>query len=448
MSETNRIEYKRELNNSLEKEVVAFLNSRTGGEIYIGIEDNGNIIGVKNSDSLQLKIKDRLKNNILPSIMGLFDVHTQNCENQEVVKITIASGYEKPYHLKKFGMSPRGCFLRVGTAAEPMTTRMIEELYARRTRNSIGIIESPRKKLTFQQLHIFYQEKGFDVKNNFAANLELLTNENRYNYAAYLLADENRNSIIVAKYAGKTKVDLIENKEMGYCSLIKTTNRVLDKLYIENRTLVNITPRNRKEAHLLHPVALREAVINAMVHNDYTTDLEPRFELFANRLEITSAGGLPYGFSEEEFFAGFSRPRNKQIMRIFHDLEIVEYLGSGVPRILQYYPKSIFNITENFIRIVIPFDAKAVEDMQRQNKNKKDNELVKRDLQRIENDKKRSTAEKIIQLIKENPKITIAKMAEKVDISWRVAAKHIKNLQQKNIIYREGSKKAGSWRIK
>ena len=69
--------------------------------------------------------------------MGLFDVIHDQRNGKETIKIIVAGGSEKPYYLKKYGMSEKGCFLRVGSAAEPMTVRMIEELFARRTRNSI-----------------------------------------------------------------------------------------------------------------------------------------------------------------------------------------------------------------------------------------------------------------------------------------------------------------------
>lgn len=65
--ETNRVELKRELNDKLEKEVVGFLNYHEGGTIYIGIDDAGNVVGITNEDDTQLMIKDRIKNNILPS---------------------------------------------------------------------------------------------------------------------------------------------------------------------------------------------------------------------------------------------------------------------------------------------------------------------------------------------------------------------------------------------
>ena len=176
MQESNRIEFKRELSDSLEKEVVAFLNYRDGGAIYIGIDDNSkDVVGIKNIDQVQLKIKDRIKNNILPSTLGLFDVIHKNKDLKDIIKITIASGTDKPYYLKKYGMSEKGCYLRIGSASEFMPSKMIEEVFARRTRNSIGKIKSLKSELTFEQLKIYYNETGFNLTDKFASNLELLT---------------------------------------------------------------------------------------------------------------------------------------------------------------------------------------------------------------------------------------------------------------------------------
>lgn len=77
-----------------------------------------------------------------------------------------------------------------------------------------------------------------------------MTPDGKFNYIAYLLADENGVSIKVAKYAGKDKVDLIENEEYGYCSLIKATNSVLDKMKIENVTHTKVTTTKRIEKKL------------------------------------------------------------------------------------------------------------------------------------------------------------------------------------------------------
>ena len=129
----------------------------------------------------------------------------------------------------------------------------------------------------------------------------------------------------------------------------------MDKLRIENKTFARITSTVREERRLINPEALREAVINAIIHNNYSNEVPPKFELFDDRLEITSAGGLPAGFDQEEFFMGYSVPPNKELMRIFKDLDMVEHLGSGIPRILEYYPRSIYHFTSNFVRLILPY---------------------------------------------------------------------------------------------
>ena len=361
MSETNRIEYKRELSSELdiEKEVVAFLNYKEGGYIYIGIDKNGNAVGVENTDDCILKIKDRIKHNVSPSAMGLFDISVEKRDDKDVVKITVASGIEKPYFKTKFGMTPKGAFIRVGTSVEQMNQDMIDRLFAMRTRNSIGRIVSNRQDLTFEQLRIYYEEHGKRLNDNFKRSLELTTEDGKLNYVAYLLADENNNSIKVAKYSSLDRCDLIENNEYGYCSLIKATKSVLAKLDIENKIAATITPVERIETPLWNKIALREAVINAIVHNDYSFEVPPKFEIFPDRLEITSAGRLPESLTKEEFFGGVSIPRNKELMRIYRDVELVESLGSGIPRILRAYGEDCFKFTDNFIRIIFP---KSVQD--------------------------------------------------------------------------------------
>jgi ATP-dependent DNA helicase RecG len=432
--ESNRIEYKRELTDGFEREAVAFLNYRDGGVIYLGIDQDGSVVGIPNCDAVQLAVKDRLKNNILPSCLGLFDVIHEIREGKNLVKVTLASGPEKPYYLRKYGMSEKGCFVRLGSATEPMSGRMIEELFARRTRNSIGLIRSPRQTLSFEQLRIYYEEAGFSLGDQFAANLELLTEDGAYNYAAYLLADRNGNSVQVAKYRGLDRVDLIDSNEYGYCSLIKTCKQVLDRLEVENRTATRITSKERIERRLWDTVALRETVINAIIHNDFTNEAVPKFEIFDDRLEITSAGSIPLGTAREEFFAGYSIPRNKILMRVFKDLKIVEYLGSGMPRILKAYPKESFIFTANFIRTVFPISREALELEQETLVKTRVETLVK-------------TPDRILQLLRGKPTMTLAEVATTIGKSLsaveRASSKLVKTGQLKHI----GPQKGGYWEV-
>ncbi len=95
-TETNRIENKEQLNEDFEQEVIDFLNYKEGGIIYVGVRKDGQVVGLKDVDLTQLQVKDRIKNNIQPSTLGLFDVVVETIDNKEVIKVVISSGTEKP----------------------------------------------------------------------------------------------------------------------------------------------------------------------------------------------------------------------------------------------------------------------------------------------------------------------------------------------------------------
>lgn len=377
-------------------------------------------------DETQLKIAERIKNNILPSTLGLFDIITEVINNVPVIKILISSGLEKPYYIKKNGMSPNGCFIRTGTSSQPMTTSMIDDLYSKRIHTTLRNILSPRQDLTFAQLKIYYQERGLELNEKFANSLELLTPDGKFNYIAYLLADENGISIKVAKYAGNDKVDLIENEEYGYCSLIKATHHVLDKLKIENSTMTKVTSSERIEKNLVESIPMREAIINTIMHSDFSREIPPVFEIFNDRMVFTSYGGLIPGQSEEDFFSCSSMPRNRELMRVFKDLGLVEQLGSGMSRILKVYDKSIFKISDHFIKVEFPFS--------KSNDNVLDNVLD-------------TNENKILLLLEQNPALSANQIGKQIGLGDRQIRRLIQKLRNDGRIIRIGSDRKGYWKI-
>ncbi len=359
--ENNRIENKEKLNEDFEQEVIAFLNYKEGGAIYVGINKNGQPVGIDDIDQVQLQIKDRIKHNIQPSTLGLFDVVVETIDNTDVIKVTISSGTEKPYYLRKKGRTPEGCYIRVGSSKERMTERMIDNMYSKRIKNTLKEIDSPRQELTFNQLKIYYEEHNLKLNDNFLQNLDLLTSEGKYNYNAFLLADENNVSIKLVKYLGNNKLELLENLEFGNRCLITATQRILERLDVENTTYAKIEYFGRKEQEKIDSRALKEAVINAIVHNDYSYGNSPIIELYSDRIEITSAGGLPQELSQEEFLEGVTAPRNKELIRVFKDVELIENIGSGVLRILDAYDKSCFKFMEHFLRVSFKYKENPFE---------------------------------------------------------------------------------------
>ena len=427
--ESHRVEHKQSLTDTFEKEVVAFLNYHEGGIIYIGVDKDGKIVGCQNPDETQLKIKDKLKHNISPSCLGLFEVILETIEEKSVIKIIIASGRETPYYIKKNGMSEKGCYIRVGSSSEPMNQTMIEDSFAKRVRNSLGNIKSRRQDLTFEQLKIYYEEKGLKLNEKFASNLELLTDDGYYNYVAYLMADSNGVSIKVAKYAGTNKVDLIENNEYGYCSLIKATKRVLEKLEIENKTAALITSTTRKEQPLWNKVALREAVINAIVHNDYTTENPPVFEIFSDRIEITSTGGLSIIKNIDDFFSGYSNPTSRELMRIYKDLELVEHLGSGLNRILEAYDKDSFVIKQNYMKNIFYKNETPL------------NGVVYGGVNGVVS----GGVTELLEFIQTNPGLRANELSKHIDTPLRTVQRWLKQLKDENKIEFQGAPKTGGY---
>jgi len=113
--------------------------------------------------------------------MGLFDISLVSNNNKNIIELTLASGREKPYYIRRYGLSPKGCFIRVGSASEPMDVNQIEDMFSRRTRVSIGKIKSNKQDLSFEQLKIYYEEFNRTLNDQFASNLELLTEKGAFN---------------------------------------------------------------------------------------------------------------------------------------------------------------------------------------------------------------------------------------------------------------------------
>lgn len=427
-----RNEFKIKLTDKFEEEVISFLNTN-GGNIYIGVNDKGDIIGINgNIDLLQRTIKDRIKDNIMPSTLGLYDVIALEKDNKKYIKVIIARGNERPYYLKGMGMTPDSCFIRVGSSIQSMSSEMINNEFSKRTRNSLKNIVSPKQDLTFSQLKIYYEEKGFSINNNFLKQLDLYTDDGKYNYNAYLLADNNSISIRFGKYDGINSVNLIENEDFGNCCIIKATKNILNKLEIENKTFTKIEYPERKEIKMYDYIAVREAVVNAIVHNDWSNEYSPKFEIFSDRLVISSNGGIQDNTTKEEFLEGFSLPKNKELMKVFNDLDLVEQMGTGIIRILQSYNKDSFEFFPNFIRVTFPF-----------NENK-----FKTNMKEIKNNNLTEIQNNIIGLMLDSPTITQETLARLLDVNIRTIQRNIKTLIDVGLIERTGSTKKGEWIVR
>lgn len=431
--EDSRNEFKELLNDKMEREIVGFLNSN-GGNLYIGIDDDRKIVGITGDlNQIQLEIKERIKNNIMPTTLGLFEINVEEYDKKNIIKISVNSGIEKPYYLKKKGLTPTGCFIRVGSATEQLPQSKINSLFSSKTRTSLCNIISPKQDLNFLYLKIYYSEKGFTINDNFLKQLNLIMDDGKYNYLAYLLSDNNDISIKVGTYFGDDVYDLIENEEYGYCSIIKSTNKVLEKFEMINTTYTKITgDPQRKTVKKFDDRAIREAIINAMVHNLWEVENSPKFEIFSNHISITSTGGLSQGIDIQDFLSGYSTPKYPELMRVFRDLELVEQLGTGIKRILKVYDKSVFEFHNNFIKVNFKYRDSTLLDSSKDRK--KDREVSK-----LQN--------QILNLIEDNKYLTQEELVKIIGKGRTTISLNIKVLKKNGFLERVGSDKSGFWRI-
>lgn len=436
--ETETIELKRILNDSVERAIVAFLNTQDGA-IYIGVEDDGKVIGVDKIDETLKRIADVITTQILPNPQDLIELGTKFVDGKQVIEIKVAKG-KALYYIKKYGRSANGCYIRIGTSNRSMTEEQIERNYAEYLavpKPTLTNEIAPRQDLTFRVFKIYLDSKGINYnESNFYENYNFKTLDGRFNFLAYALSDQFDISIKVAKFAGNDKrSEFVYRKEFGGCCLIKTIDDVIS--YIESsvnvvRSYFDGKPQRRDE-FLLDKDSVREAWINACVHNDYSTHLGPSIYLYADHLEVFSYGNALKNITKEKFLKGISSPINPELAKICMRLEYVEESGKGINTIVGKYGEEVFEFEDTYLQVNIPYNKKALPDEEVAGK--------------IAGKVAGKTQDKILEILKDNPKATVAMMMAQLSMSDYGIRKNLKALKEKGLIERVGSDKTGYWKV-
>ncbi len=190
----------------------------------------------------------------------------------------------------------------------------------------------------------------------------------------------------------------------------------------------------RKDVSLFNYEAFHEAILNAFIHNKWLTLNAPQISIFTDRIEILSHGGLAIDQDEIGFYSGTSMPVNEVLASIFLQLRISERSGRGVPKIVSIYGKDSIKIEKNRITVTIPFNKINVNSFK----------IV---TDSVYNAVTNKTEDKIIILIRDSPNITINQLMIRTGLSKPGITKNLKQLKEKGIIERVGSKKTGYWEL-
>ena len=432
-TETETLEFKRSYSDTICREIVSFLNAN-GGDIVLGVADDGTIVGLNKVDETMRKIADIVTSQIEPNPQAIISSELRYLDGKTVLVLHVSKGNRPIYCQKKYGFSSTGCPIRIGTSCREMTLEQIKSRYEQNFTDTDYMTITPSRygAISFRTLKIYYAEKGFHLDDSsFEANLCLKTPQGKYNLLAELMSDKNTIPLIVVKFNGRDKTSVSERSDYGFQCLLFAFEQVRNRLAAENIRVTDTTTRPRKDKTLFDFNCVNEAVINALVHNDWAQS-QPLISLFEDRLEIMSHGGLPKGETVEMFFQGISRPRNDMLMRIFLNMELTEHTGHGIPTIVSKYGREAFQIEDSYINVVIPFDAEVMQQ-------------IKRNVGLQDGPKLNKTQKDVLALLFEDGTQNKFSMSDKLGVSVRTIERALTELRKANLIVRSGSRKQGEW---
>ena len=353
--ESETVELKEIVADDIKKEIIAFANCN-GGKLYVGVQDDGTIIGVEDANSISLQISNMVRDAIKPDITMFVHYETIKEEGKEMVAIDVQRGTDRPYYLAKKGMRPEGVFVRQGYSSVPATDTAIRHMIKETDGDRFEAIRSLNQDLTFEAT-----KKEFDLRNlefgpKQMQTLKLIDQDGLYTNLGLLLSDQCVHTIKVAIFQGTDQMVFKDRREFGG-SLLRQMNEVYDYVDIHNQTRATIQKLLRVDVRDYPEVAIREALLNTLVHRDYSFSSSSLISIYTDRIEFVSIGGLMPGIELEDIMVGLSVCRNQDLANVFYRLHLIEAYGTGMGKIMKAYegeekPKIV--TTKNAFKIILP----------------------------------------------------------------------------------------------
>ncbi|MBN2857462.1 MAG: putative DNA binding domain-containing protein [Candidatus Delongbacteria bacterium] len=432
--ESYLVEFKEDVNSSLSREVTAFANA-SGGKIYIGITDSGEVKGIKVTNKLKSQIQD-IANNCQPA------VKIELVQYENILIVIVPEGTEKPYQCSE------GFFVRMGTNAQKMKRdQIIDFLY---NEGRIRFEEQIHKKFDFKKDYSPAKLAGYLKMAGITQNLddetvlinlgvaEKVNNELKMKNAGVLFFSDSiqllceQATITCGVFDGTERFTVLNRKDYTQ-DIITNIDNALHFVRQELRVKYEMTgTARRKEIYELPLDALREAVINAVVHRDYfLTGSHTVIEIFDDRIEISNPGGLPRGLTEKEFGKKAVR-RNQLIASLLHRIDFVENMGTGITKIRTLLEESgsaqpQFEFGDFYS---IKFTRERIEPL--------NDPLIEPLIEPLRN---------LLNELRHNPKATKVELSHKMSISRATITRQLKKLKELSLIKRIGSDKSGHWEV-
>ncbi len=356
MLEGKTTEFKREYVEDIRYTVVAFANTN-GGKIFIGINDDGSVQGVEDSDAVMLRATNMIRDSIRPDVTMFTECGVETIDGKSVVVLTVQRGTARPYYLAGKGIRPEGVYLRQGASSVPASETAILNMIKETSGDCYEDARSLNQQLTFRKAEDYFARHRLPFGENQKRTLGIIGKDGMYTNLGMLLSDQCVHTIKMAVFEGSKKTTFLDRRELGGSLLEQLENAYA---YIDqfNRTRAEFAGLDRIDKRDYPPEAVREALLNAITHRDYAFSESTLINVFDDRIEFVTVGGLARGLTVNDIVLGVSVPRNKKLANVFYRLQLIEAYGTGILRINECYTereaKPLVEATDNAFKITLP----------------------------------------------------------------------------------------------
>lgn len=298
-----------------------------------------------------------INDGIKPSLIEYTQINVQKYNNKNIIIIEIQNAPNKPYYIADKGLKPSGVYLRHGASSIPASDELIRKMIFEHSSIRFEEMISRKQELTFNYLEKKFNEKNLSFNENKYRSLNIINDKNKYTNLGLLLSDQCSYTIKCAIFNGTNKIEFRDRKEFTG-SILRQVDDLFEYFELFNKISGKIVGLKRIDTRDYPEYSLREALLNAVIHRSYYFVNSTMVNLYDDKFEILSMGGLIEGITMKEIFKGVSLSRNPNLANIFYRLGYVESFGTGIGRILDSYErddkKPVFDVTNNTFSIILP----------------------------------------------------------------------------------------------
>ena len=354
--ESETVELKAIVVEDIKKEIIAFANCE-GGKLYIGVLDDGTVAGLDNPDETSLQISNMVRDAIKPDLTMFLHYETITVDEKKIVAVDIQQGTERPYYIAKKGLRPEGVYVRQGYSSVPATNTAIRRMIKETDGDHFEEMRSLEQNLTFESAKKIFAERNVKFGFTQMKTLGMATQDGVYTNLGLLLSDQCVHTIKAAVFQGITQSEFKDRKEFSG-SLFRQMNEAYDFIDFRNQTHSTFDKLYRIDRRDYPETAVREALMNLLVHREYSFRASTFISLYSDRLEFISIGGLVSGVSLKDVTMGISVCRNAKLANIFYRLELIEAYGTGIIKIMEAYEGTgmtpQIETSDNAFKIILP----------------------------------------------------------------------------------------------